>query len=72
MPETGSIFSKTAKEPQNIPFSGSQLGLDAGYLFNVRSELRAGYKLQYITASRRIGDNLFPTIKGRFSNAFIG
>lgn len=48
-----------------------QLGLDGGYIFNVRSELRVGYKLEYITASRRIGDNLFPTIKGRFSNASL-
>lgn len=49
-----------------------QLGLDSGYIFNVRSELRLGYKLEYVSASRRIGDNLFPTIKGRFSNATLG
>ncbi|MGD9563029.1 MAG: patatin-like phospholipase family protein [Pyrinomonadaceae bacterium] len=43
------------------------VGLDAGYSFNSKSELRAGYSLGYQSASRRIGDPLLPELDGMFS-----
>ncbi|MEZ5426929.1 MAG: patatin-like phospholipase family protein [Pyrinomonadaceae bacterium] len=46
-----------------------QAGVDLGYTFNARSELRAGYTIGYRNLSRRIGDPLLPDIKGRFSTA---
>lgn len=48
-----------------------QAGIDLGYSFNARSELRAGYTIGYETASLRIGDVLLPNLKGRFSNASL-
>ncbi len=48
-----------------------QAGIDLGYSFNARSELRAGYTIGYETASRRIGDPLLPNLKGRFSSASL-
>ncbi len=46
-----------------------QTGLDVGYNFNLRSNLRVGYTLGYERASRRIGDTVLPNIKGAFSVA---
>lgn len=45
-----------------------QIGGDVGYIFNPRSELRAGYTLGYQNVSRRIGDPLLPNVQGAFSN----
>ena len=44
-------------------------GFDAGYNFNLRSELRAGFTAGYENASRRIGDAILPNIKGGFATA---
>ena len=51
-------------------FSGEivQAGIDLGYSFSPRSEVRAGYTIGYESATRRIGDTLLPNLKGRFSN----
>ncbi len=49
--------------------SGMQAGVDLGYTFNKRSELRAGYAIGYERATRRIGDPLLPEVKGKFSLA---
>lgn len=46
-----------------------QAGVDLGYSFDSRNELRAGYTIGYQDASRRVGDSLFPNLKGRFSRA---
>ena len=45
----------------------AQLGVDIGYSFNSRSELRAGYTLGYQSISRRIGDPFLTDISGGFS-----
>ncbi len=45
----------------------AQIGGDLGYVFNPRSELRAGYTIGYQNVSRRIGDPLLPNVKGAFS-----
>ncbi|MGI8469090.1 MAG: patatin-like phospholipase family protein [Pyrinomonadaceae bacterium] len=45
----------------------AQAGIDVGYKFDYRSELRAGYTIGYEKASRRIGDALLPDLKGNFS-----
>ncbi len=47
----------------------AQIGVDLGFNFNSRSELRAGYTIGYQKVSRRIGDPLLPEIKGRFNTA---
>jgi NTE family protein len=47
--------------------STSQASVDAGFTFNPRSELRIGYAIGYEVASRRIGEELLPDRKGRFS-----
>lgn len=47
----------------------AQLSVDAGYSFNARSEVRAGYTLGYQSVSRRIGDPLLGDIAGLFSTA---
>ena len=47
----------------------AQAGIDAGYLFNSRSELRAGYTIGYQSISRRIGDPLISDVQGMFSTA---
>lgn len=44
-----------------------QAGADVGYIFNPRSELRAGYTIGYQNVSRRIGNPLLPNIQGAFS-----
>lgn len=49
----------------------TQAGIDIGYNFNVRSELRAGYRIGYQAASRRIGPQVLPNNKGRFSSASL-
>lgn len=48
-----------------------QAGVDLGYSFNERSELRAGYTIGFEKASRRIGDPLLPESKGKFSVASL-
>jgi NTE family protein len=48
-----------------------QIGADIGYSFSLKNEIRAGYTLGYESASRRIGDNVLPKIKGRFSAASV-
>ncbi len=47
----------------------TQAGIDLGYNFNSRSELRAGYTIGYQNISRRIGNPLLPDLKGKFSTA---
>ncbi len=47
----------------------AQIGGDVGYIFNPRSELRAGYTIGYQNVSRRIGDPLLPNVEGAFSTA---
>jgi NTE family protein len=49
----------------------AQAGVDLGYTFNPRSELRAGYTVGYENASLRIGDPLLPDSKERFSLASL-
>ncbi len=49
----------------------AQAGVDLGYTFNPRSELRAGYAIGFEKASRRIGDPLLPESKGKFSVASL-
>lgn len=44
-----------------------QAGADVGYIFNPRSEFRAGYTIGYQNISRRIGDPLLPNVQGAFS-----
>jgi NTE family protein len=44
-----------------------QAGVDLGYMFNSRAEVRAGYTIGYESASRRIGDPLLPNVEGTFS-----
>lgn len=44
-------------------------GVDLGYSFNSRSELRAGYTVGYQRVLRRIGDPVIPDLKGVFSTA---
>lgn len=52
-------------------FSGFQAGVDLGYSFSKRSEMRAGYAIGYEKAIRRIGDPLLPEVKGKFSHASL-
>lgn len=42
----------------------AEMGVDLGYNFNARSELRAGYTFGYQSLSRRIGDPLLPNLNG--------
>ncbi len=49
----------------------AQIGVDLGYLFNQKSELRTGYTIGYQSTSRRIGDPLLPDVKGKFSVAGV-
>lgn len=49
----------------------AQIGVDVGYDFNSRNELRVGYTLGYQSVSRRIGDPLLPDVQGIFSTAGI-
>ncbi len=51
--------------------STSQIGVDVGYSFNPRTELRAGYTLGYERVGRRIGEDLLPDLNGKFSNASL-
>lgn len=49
----------------------AQIGFDAGYSFDSKSELRAGYTLGYQSISRRIGDPLLSDISGGFSTVGV-
>jgi NTE family protein len=51
--------------------STSQVGVDLGYSFNPRSELRAGYAIGYEHVGRRIGEDLLPDLSGKFSAASL-
>lgn len=44
-----------------------QAGIDFGYNFDSKNELRAGYTVGYQNVSRRIGDPLLQNVKGAFS-----
>ena len=44
-----------------------QAGVDLGYMFSSRAEVRAGYTIGYESASRRIGDPLLANVEGSFS-----
>ena len=44
-----------------------QAGIDFGFTFNPRSEIRVGYSIGYQNVSRRVGDPLLPDLKGKFS-----
>jgi len=48
-----------------------QAGVDLGYSFDSRSELRAGLTIGYQNASQRVGAALFPNLKGKFSRASL-
>jgi NTE family protein len=45
----------------------TQAGVDFGYTFNSRTEMRAGYAVGYESVNRRIGDVSFPNSNGSFS-----
>ena len=49
----------------------TQAGIDLGYSFNSRTELRAGYAIGYERAKRRIGDVSFPNSNGSFSTVGV-
>jgi NTE family protein len=51
--------------------STSQVGVDLGYAFNPRSEMRAGYSIGYEHVGRRIGEDLLPDLSGKFSTASL-
>ncbi len=44
-----------------------QAGVDVGYTFNPRSELRVGYAIGYQNANRRIGDPLLGDVSGGYN-----
>ncbi len=52
-------------------FSTTQAGVDLGFAFNPRSEMRAGYTIGFEKAERRIGDALLNNVRGRFSTASL-
>jgi NTE family protein len=51
--------------------STSQAGIDIGYSFSTRSELRAGFNIGYEHVSRRIGEEILPEMNGKYSAASI-
>ena len=53
----------------NYSIENMELGLDLGYGFNSRSEIRAGYAYGYQSGSRRIGDPILPSSNGTYSTA---
>lgn len=67
---TINIFDEGTRLAQYAGAIG-QAGIDLGYSFNPRSELRAGLTVGYESAKRRIGDLLLPNLKGGFSNASV-
>ncbi len=64
-------FYEDGERLAEYSFGGVQAGVDLGYTFNPRSELRAGVSLGYEKASLRIGDPLLPESKGKFSLASL-
>lgn len=52
-------------------FRSSQAGIDLGYNINRNSELRFGYAIGYMKASRRIGNQQFPQSGGKVSFASL-
>ena len=55
----------------NYSAQNAEVGIDVGYGFNSRSEIRAGYAYGYQSGSRRIGDPVLPNVNGTFSTAGI-
>ncbi|MEO8572909.1 MAG: patatin-like phospholipase family protein [Pyrinomonadaceae bacterium] len=53
----------------NYSAQNAEVGVDVGYGFSTRSEVRAGYAFGYQSASLRIGDPLLPRANGTFSTA---
>jgi len=49
----------------------ARLGVDLGYGFNSRSELRAGYAFGYQSGTRQIGDPVLPDVSGTYSTAGV-
>ena len=49
----------------------ARIGVDLGYGFNSRSELRAGYAFGYQSDKRQIGDPVLPNVSGAYSTAGI-
>ncbi len=47
----------------------ARIGVDVGYGFNSRSEIRAGYAFGYQSAKRQIGDPVLPNVHGLYSTA---
>lgn len=66
-----SFFDDAAERVADYSVWAAQAGVDLGYTFNPRSELRAGYAIGFEKASRRIGDPLLPESKGKFSVASL-
>jgi NTE family protein len=64
-------FYEDTERVAEYSFWGAQAGVDIGYTFNPRSEMRAGYSVGYEKASLRIGDPLLPESKGKFSLASL-
>ena len=64
------LFSENTRLAQ---FAGEtvQAGIDLGYSFNSRSELRTGVTVGYESAKRRIGDTALQNLKGGFSSADV-
>ncbi|CAN5622244.1 patatin-like phospholipase PlpD [soil metagenome] len=49
----------------------ARIGVDVGYGFNNRSELRAGYAFGYQSAKRQIGDPVLTNVSGTYSTAGV-
>jgi outer membrane translocation and assembly module TamA len=47
----------------------ARIGVDVGYGFNSRSEIRAGYAFGYQSGTRQIGDPVLPEANGTYSTA---
>lgn len=49
----------------------AEIGIDAGYTFNQRSEIRLGYSFGHQSLKRRIGDPFFQNIGGNFDGVAL-
>ena len=52
-------------------FRTTQIGIDLGYSLSRNSELRFGYSIGHLKASRRIGNSLFADLSGKVSFASL-
>ena len=52
-------------------FRTAQVGIDLGYNISRNSELRFGYSIGHLKASRRIGNSLFADLSGKVSFASL-